>query len=123
MGFTPYLHRPALIVLLFEVSTIFLHSSRIATQRNQKKCAFLSQLLFVIAFFVFRIIIGSFVTYELWAIFVFKSVDVDHKDVPSWFYNTVLCINLLFHILNIYWFTHIIKVATNTIISKRDVTE
>lgn len=122
--FTPYLHRPAVIVLLFEISTIFLHSSRIATQQNKKKCAFFNKILFLITFFIFRILIGSFVTYELWAIFVFESMpNVDHNDVPSWFSTTVIWINLLFHVLNIYWFTHIVKVAMNTLLSKRDVTE
>lgn len=112
---TPYLHRPAVIVLLFEVSTIFLTSSRIAAEHHKTKCALLSKLLFAATFFIFRILIGSFVTYELWSIFVFQSVDVHHDDVPAWFANTVLFVNALFHCLNIYWFSHIVKVATNTI--------
>eukprot|EP01084_Bolivina_argentea_P171427 296994_1 len=120
--FTPYLHRPAVIVLLFEISTIFLHLSSIATSLKKQGCAVISKLLFAITFFIFRIIIGSFVTYELWAIFVFESVDVDHKDVPAWFYNTILLINLLFHCLNIYWFCYIVKTAVSSIASK-DVTE
>ena len=111
--FTPYLHRPAIIVLLFEISTIFLHSSRIASNYKHTVCERFSNLLFAATFFIFRIIIGSFVTYEMWAIFVFKSVDVDHEQVPQWFYQTVLFINLLFHCLNIYWFIQIIKIAAN----------
>lgn len=118
-NFTPYMHRPATIVLLFEISTIFLHSSRIATQHKKTKIALINKILFLVTFFIFRILIGSFVTYELWSIFIFESIDVDHKDVPSWFYCTVLFINLLFHCLNLYWFKHILTVAINSLSSKK----
>mmetsp|Transcript_20137 Transcript_20137/g.32152 ORF Transcript_20137/g.32152 Transcript_20137/m.32152 type:complete len:277 (+) Transcript_20137:64-894(+) len=122
--FSPFLHRPAIIVLLFEISTIFLQCSRIVSSRyKDSNCELCSRMLFMSSFFVFRIVIGSMVSFELWSIFVFESTDVDHKDIPVWFSRTILVINALFHVLNLYWFTYICKVAASSLLTnKRDTT-
>jgi len=109
--FTPFMHRQGLIVLLFEVSTIFLHCSRIVERNGHKVCGQILLALFAVSFFVFRIIIGLFVSYEIFGIFAFDWIDVEHSEVPSWFYRTALIVNGLFTILNIVWFERIIQKA------------
>merc|ERR1712043_35495 len=74
--FSPYLNRGSLIVLLFETSTIFLRLASVFKKRGYKTLMFVCRLSFTLTFFVFRIVIGSFVTFELWQVFFFGTLDV-----------------------------------------------
>jgi len=74
---------------------------------------FLSKLIFAITFFIIRIVIGSYVTYELWKVFIFQNQKVDIYCIPSWLSYSVLFVNILFHILNLYWFAIIVGNSFN----------
>ena len=64
-------------------------------------------------FFVVRIIFGSYITRELWLVFVFRDENdpnvTNINAIPKFIWISMLVINVLFHCLNLHWFTFIIN--------------
>ena len=71
---------------------------------------FINRILFGLSFFFCRLIVGSFVTKEcIEAYFGWRDIDIScvgHK-----IFTFVILVNILFHLLNLYWFWLIVKAA------------
>eukprot|EP00483_Globobulimina_turgida_P001338 UN01340 len=107
---THSLHRWGLMVLFFEFSTIFLHCYIFLYYYGYKTFAGQLKILFGISFFFCRIIVGSFVTREcIEAYFKIKPIDV--SCIGYKIFAFVVIVNLMFHLLNFYWFWLIVKAA------------
>eukprot|EP00483_Globobulimina_turgida_P010547 UN10568 len=63
----PYFQRQSLFVLYYEVSTIFYHLYIIFEKANYSlKLINITKIVFAVSFFVFRIILGCWVVFEVW---------------------------------------------------------
>jgi len=109
--FSPCMQRCALMVLFYEISTVFLHSYVFLFHYKFNLLGYLAKFTFAVSFFVCRIVVGTYVTYEMWSVFVFGWMNTEVHCVPKWIWQLVLLINALFHLLNLYWFTIIISSA------------
>ena len=69
-------------------------------------------MLFALCFFIVRIIFGFYVTIELWFVFVLRDyykTRTNINGIPKYAWISILFINVLFHILNLWWFSVIVK--------------
>lgn len=98
--------------LTFEVSTIFLNKAK--TSNN-----YLYQFMFVLTFFIFRIVLGTIVTYD----FILKtshelSWNMENNPTLYYVYCVLIIMSMSFMALNYYWFCKIMKRVIDLFIPK-----
>ena len=71
---------------------------------------FINRILFGLSFFFCRLIVGSFVTKECVEAY-FGWRDIDFSCIGRKIFTFVIIVNLLFHLLNLYWFWLIVRAA------------
>jgi len=114
--FQPCAQRAGLACLLYEGSTIWLHTYAFLYYNGYEKLAGYTRLVFAFMFILLRIIFGTYITIEVFDVLVFRRifVNVDNScctPVPVFI---GLLINVLFQILNWHWLLKIIEKALET---------
>lgn len=99
-----------LSVLLYESSTIFLHSYALLHYAGYNFAASVLRFVFAVVFFVVRICFGSWMSVQMFHAWICPLVgietDIEWDCVPPYKYGTAVVINLLFHCLNIQLSRH-----------------
>jgi len=105
--------RAGMACLLYEGSTIWLHTYAFLYYNGFTKLAGYARLIFAVIFFVVRIVFGLYITFESFDVMIFRRVfwNVDTSCCPYWPVITGLSVNVLFHVLNFYWFGKIVEKA------------
>ena len=100
-----------LSVLLYEASTIFLHSYAFLHYAHYNYLASIMRFVFAFLFFMIRIVYGSYVTIQLLHAYVLKPDSIEWNCCAPWKYWSAVGINLAFHCLNMHWFRLIVNKA------------
>ena len=100
-----------LSVLLYELSTIFLHSYAFLHYAHYNYLASIMRFWFAFLFFVIRIVWGSWITLQLLDAYIMKPTYIEWNCVPPYKYWTAVMINISFHLLNLHWFRLIVAKA------------
>lgn len=100
-----------LSVLLYESSTIFLHSYAFLHYAKLNYYASIMRFIFAFLFFVVRILFGTYMTIQLLHAYILKPKSIEWNCVPPYKYWTAVIINILFHLLNLYWFKLVVAKA------------
>jgi len=107
---THSLYRWGIFALFYEFSTIFLHFYIFLFYYGLETMANGVKIIFGLSFFFCRIIVGSFVTKEcIEAYLGFKPIEFGC--IGDGIFAFVIIVNLLFHVLNLYWFWLIVSAA------------
>jgi len=111
--------------LFYEGSTIWLHTYAFLYYNGYNTLAGYVRLLFAATFFVLRIVFGLYITFEAYDILVFRRVfvDVDNHCCHPVLVFIGLFVNILFHILNFYWFAKIIEKALEAFKGGKNLTQ
>ena len=103
--------RPALAVLLYEMSTIFLHFYAFLFYAGYTTLGAFFRLVFAFLFLMVRVILGTFVTFEMIDTILLRIRDIKVDCLPFFWQMVCLVINIMFHCLNLYWLSLIIGKA------------
>jgi len=100
-----------LSVLLYESSTIFLHSYALLHYAGFNFLASIVRFVFAFVFFAVRICFGSWMSIQMYHAWIIRPAHIEWNCVPPHKYGTAVAINLLFHCLNIHWLRLIVNKA------------
>lgn len=79
-------------------------------------------MIFAVAFFYCRLVIGAILLKELYSIFITGSIEIKNKDqIPLYASFSAFALLLLFYALNLYWMTLIIQRICSIVIPANDL--
>ncbi|ETO21401.1 hypothetical protein RFI_15804, partial [Reticulomyxa filosa] len=121
--FQPCGQRLGIACLLFEGSTVWLHTYAFLYYNGYVRLAGYVRLIFAMAFFVIRIIFGLYITVEGFDVLVFRKIfwKVDVSCCQTWPVSIGLFLNILFHLLNFHWFGKIVEKALESVKSGQNI--
>ncbi|OMJ19728.1 putative TLC domain-containing protein [Smittium culicis] len=109
----PSLQYYGAVFLMFEVSTIFLNNKKFISiakpffsPKNITYVSTANDLLFLISFFIVRIVLGPYFSYN-----VFADLFDAKASVPNWIIGFYFSTNFTLNCLNFFWFYKIINIA------------
>jgi len=104
------LHRPAMIALFYEASTVLLNLTDMLRFFEFHQIKRVIQFIFAAAFFYCRLYIGSMLLVEMYAVLLTGSIPVDNiQHIPRFSVLSAVCLISLFWILNVHWMWVIVR--------------
>ncbi|CEL92442.1 unnamed protein product [Vitrella brassicaformis CCMP3155] len=109
---TDFGQKHAVACMLYEISTVLLHTQSFLslpslTERVSPSLLLGVRVLFALSFLASRLMFGGWVTYDMWTTYFGPTGEC----LPLAGRVSILAINALFHCLNLYWFGRLIAIG------------
>ncbi|OMJ28598.1 putative TLC domain-containing protein [Smittium culicis] len=117
LAYRPSLQYYGAVFLMFEISTVFLNNKKFIsvakpffTPQNIAYVSTANDLLFLISFFIVRIVLGPYFSYN-----VFADLFDAKASIPNWIIGFYFSTNFILNCLNFFWFYKIANIAAKRI--------